>query len=327
MLKILPIFLLPVLFFSITGCEKPSPESSKRSTVVPAAPIDPLEGLPSAEAIIADIESQVPHVVPPRPPAPVTNTVDHGNESETQIAFPGHLAPPEGITPIEEIAPDEPASPNVGDLLNRVQHSIRSGNLAAARREAEEAVAAIDPAAPERDKARFYLRAANLMLLIGGNERARAWTRTGADAAAKIADPGEAVETLIAFAELFARLGDSASALDIVERMDFFLYENGSEAERMAKRNELLKGRNRTMRRIAKIQASIGSAEDAWETIERIDDSQIRDLAILDMIGLFLRLGRTDDARAWLQEIGDAELREKVETMIDDENATNGKAP
>lgn len=69
--------------------------------------------------------------------------------------------------------------------------------------------------------------------------------------------------------------------------------------------------KNKTLQKIAVMQAWSSPLEDTWETVQDIDDDSIRDDALVSVIEMLVATGQHDDAEAWADEVTDKTKLEK----------------
>lgn len=84
--------------------------------------------------------------------------------------------------------------------------------------------------------------------------------------------------------------------------------------------------KNETLRTIATMQAWQGTLEDVWETVENIDDSDIRDNAVAETIEMMIATKIWEDAVGWSDEISDPTLRKAIRRKIKNAMAENDKS-
>lgn len=74
--------------------------------------------------------------------------------------------------------------------------------------------------------------------------------------------------------------------------------------------------RNTLLLEIAQTQIRVGPLEDAWETIQDIDQDPQRDAAVCEVVEMFLEKNQPEEAEVWLEEIVDLRTREETSRKI-----------
>ncbi|HBT75910.1 MAG TPA: hypothetical protein DEB39_03080 [Planctomycetaceae bacterium] len=224
----------------------------------------------------------------------------------------------------------------------------KKGGFESVQRDLETAIALLDSEPADENRFRYLQRAALMFHLIGENERSVLLARKALKAAGRIKVPVLNAEAVLTILEMFILFENTREALTAAALLDPLIEEHFRQTELVVGREEppggnmeetrekaegekkengesgknnewaaILERRDKAMRRIAKNQAWSGPLEEAWDTIERITDPAIRDLAIGDIIEMLLGTNQQEEATAWLEEIRDEALKQSTRLKIE----------
>lgn len=239
---------------------------------------------------------------------------------------------------------DTPASEEI--LLTAVDHFeharqyLREGKFLETGRECEKALEKIPPGATAEEQASFYIQAIPLFLMISERSRAEALCRQGLvlceQMEGTIPEVDETpmentfetfqphLELMLQFIDYLVRLGKIDEAMIRLQKLDSSIdrllvansapVENGGSVRKVNELpfSKLLERRDGVLRNISKFQAWTKSLEEAWQSVESIVDSDIRDAALGDIIEMLIALDKQEDAEAWIEEIQEPVLRSRL---------------
>ncbi|MDR3111145.1 MAG: hypothetical protein LBU65_15870 [Planctomycetaceae bacterium] len=164
-------------------------------------------------------------------------------------------------------------------------------------------------------------RFADVYRQLGRKEQAIAEIKNGLAAAALVNEPIERLLSEIALIEAFIQVGGN-EPIEHIERLDKWVANNLSEEVTNNVQYEMR--RDLMLKSIVKYQAWLGTLEDAWEAIELIKQTTVRDFAITEVIDMLIRNDKPDDAVAWLEEIKDDSIRKALTERIESTKRGSG---